>query len=146
MAHAPIHSVEALRVTVQRTVSLVHGAYSGVADSLPDTSVVSIVQCRQGDTVYVPGDDYRKSGDKVDWSPTGNEPATGSTYECTYTVIVSQEPEAPDLDGFTVAGGGGRVVHSGDVSAGASPPGSAGDHAGRAVRVDQGRGLRKQSP
>ena len=104
VAHAPIHSVEALRVTVQRTVSLVHGAYSGVADSLPDTSVVSIVQCRQGDTVYVPGDDYRKSGDKVDWSPTGNEPATGSTYECTYTVIVSQEPEDPDLDGFTVAG------------------------------------------
>ncbi len=104
VAHAPVHSVEALRVTVQRTVNLVHGAYSGVADSLPDTSVVSIVQCRQGDTVYVPGDDYRKNGDKVDWSPTGNEPATGSTYECTYTVIVSKEPEELDLDGFTVTG------------------------------------------
>ena len=83
VAHPPLHDVEAVRITTRKTVSMVHGSYSGAADALPDTAVVSIVECRQGDTVYTAGTDYKKNGDTVDWSPTGNEPATGSTYSCT---------------------------------------------------------------
>ncbi|MDR3362614.1 MAG: DUF4815 domain-containing protein [Desulfovibrio sp.] len=104
VAHAPISSITQLRITKQKTASVVHGAYSGAADALPDPSVVSIVECRQGETVYTPGTDYKKTGDTVDWSPTGNEPAPGSTYSCIYTCVVAVSPEDPDYDGFSVIG------------------------------------------
>ncbi|CAK7044898.1 MAG: hypothetical protein DELT_02987 [Desulfovibrio sp.] len=104
VAHAPIHSISLLRATLQKTVNVVHGSYSGVSDALPDTAVVSIIQCKQGDTVYEFGTDYKKTGDTVDWSPTGNEPATGSTYECTYTYMTAVEPKEQDYDGFSVEG------------------------------------------
>ena len=104
VAHPPLHDVEAVRITTRKTVSVVHGSYSGAADTLPDTSIVSIVECRQGDTVYAAGADYKKNGDTVDWSPTGNEPATGSTYSCTYECVVSAEPKGLDADGFRIEG------------------------------------------
>lgn len=104
VSHPPLHSVESVRITTRKTVSLVHGSYSGAADSLPDTSVVSIVECRQDETVYVAGADYKKTGDTVDWSPSGNEPATGSTYTCTYDCIIGAEPQKQDADGFSVEG------------------------------------------
>ena len=104
VAHPPLHDVEAVRITTRKTVSMVHGSYSGAADALPDTAVVSIVECRQGDTVYTAGTDYKKNGDTVDWSPTGNEPATGSTYSCTYECVVSAEPKGLDADGFRIEG------------------------------------------
>lgn len=104
VAHPPIRSIEAVRITTRKTVSLVHGNYSGCADALPDSSVVAIVECRQGDTVFAQGGDYRKNGDRVDWSPSGAEPANGSTYSCTYDCIVAVEPLNPDEDGFSVEG------------------------------------------
>ncbi|MDL2275810.1 DUF4815 domain-containing protein, partial [Desulfosarcina sp. OttesenSCG-928-G10] len=42
--------------------------------------------------------------DTVDWSLSGAEPATGSTYSVTYTYMVSATPQDPDYDGFTVEG------------------------------------------
>lgn len=104
VAHPPIAKVSALRVTRRKTVQLVHGAYAGVLDALPDTAVVALVECKQGSTVYVNGTDYKKTGDKVDWSPSGAEPAAGSTYDCTYDFVTALEPENPDADGFDVAG------------------------------------------
>ena len=102
VAHPPLASVSQLRITRRKTATVVHGSYSGVADPLPDSSIVSLVEVRQGDTVYVSGADYKKTGDTVDWSPLGNEPATGSTYECTYDYIVAVQPEEQDYDGFSV--------------------------------------------
>lgn len=104
VAHPPVRSVLACHITVQKTESLVHGAYMGAADTLPDTSVVEIKTVRMGETTYVPGTDYKKTGDAVDWSPSGNEPSPGSTYEVTYTCIVSVSPTDLDADGFTVSG------------------------------------------
>lgn len=105
VAHPPIHSISALRVTLEKTASVVHGSYSGCSDALPDTSVMSIVEVRQGDTVYEPGTDYKRTGDAVDWSPLGNEPSPGSTIQVKYTYLdKSLEPENPDYDGFTVSG------------------------------------------
>ena len=104
LAHPPLKAVTGLRITAQRTVTLTHGAYAGAVDALPDTSIVSIIECKQGDTVYTPTTDYKKTGDAVDWSPSGNEPAAGSSYSVTYTHIKTVEPESPDADGFTVTG------------------------------------------
>lgn len=105
VAHPPIHDITALRVTLQKTVSLVHGAYSGCSDALPDTSVMSILEVSQGDTVYEAGADYVRGGDSVDWSPLGNEPAAGSTYTVRYTYLdKTLIPQEPDYDGFTVTG------------------------------------------
>lgn len=104
VAHPPLKNVTSIRITAQKTVSLTHGSYAGAADSLPDTSVVAILQVRQGDTVFEAETDYKKTGDTVNWSPAGNEPAPGSTYEATYTYITACEPLASDVDGFNVAG------------------------------------------
>lgn len=104
VAHAPIHEVLSLRCTRRKTVSMVHGTYSGALDDLPDTSVVSIVSVVQGDVTYTQGTDYRKTADKVDWSLSGSEPASGSTYSVTYDHIVVIEPENLDYDGFSVSG------------------------------------------
>lgn len=104
VAHPPIARVTALRVTRRKSVSLIHGSYSGVADPLPDTAVVAIVECKQADTTYTQGTDYKKSGDKVDWSPAGAEPATGSTYTVTYDYICALDPQNLDADGFDVEG------------------------------------------
>ena len=104
VAHPPIHGVPSVRLTVRKSVSLVHGAYAGAADALPDTSVVTIVSVRQGDTAYVSGTDYRRVGDTVDWSPSGNEPSPGSTYDVVYDYITAFAPLDLDADGFTVRG------------------------------------------
>lgn len=102
--HAPIKDVTGLRITQEKTASIIHGAYSGVADNLPDTALVSIESVQQGDTVYISGTDYIKTGDTVDWSPAGNEPTPGSTYEVTYRCIENVTPTNLDADGFTVTG------------------------------------------
>ena len=104
LAHPPMKNVTALRITTESTESVVHGAYTGALDTLANTSVVSIVSVSQGDTTFVAGTDYTKNGDRVDWSPSGNEPAPGSTYTVTYQHITAVEPGNPDVDGFTVTG------------------------------------------
>lgn len=104
VAHAPLKNVTELRITAQKTVAVTHGSYSGAADSLPDTAVVDLLEVRLGDTVFEEGTDYIRTGDTVDWSPAGNEPATGSTYQVTYTHMTAAQPEDQDEDGFTVRG------------------------------------------
>lgn len=102
VAHPPIKSIGILRATLEKTVSVVHGAYSGVSDSLPDTAIVTILECKQGDTVYEAGSDYKKTGDNVDWSPGGAEPAPGSTYSCKYTYMSAVDAIDQDFDGFSI--------------------------------------------
>lgn len=53
-------------------------------DPIPDTSVLEIIQVKQGATIYVNGTDYRLHSGDVDWSLSGAEPAPGSSYEITY--------------------------------------------------------------
>ena len=85
--YSPAANVTEAQITAERTVTLTHGAYSGVSDPLPDTSILSIEQVRQGATVYTKDTDYKLTSGKVDWSPAGAEPATGSSYEVTYRYI-----------------------------------------------------------
>lgn len=126
VAHPPLRGITALRVTLQKTVTVTHGSYTGCADILPDTSVRSIVSVVMGDTTYAAGTDYQKTGDTVDWSPSGAEPSVGSTYTVTYTYISSSvTPSDVDYDGFTVAGaveGSGYpdYVYTGSAAQGSS--------------------------
>lgn len=100
----PIAEITQVRITEQKTVSLVHGTFSGAQDPLPDTSVVDIISVSQGATNYVKNTDYKLTGGRVDWSLPGAEPAPGSTYSVTYQYIASVTPTAVDDEGFTVTG------------------------------------------
>lgn len=100
----PIASLDEVTITAERQVNVVHGAVSGGADPLPDTSVLQIVSVTQGATTFVKTTDYKLTAGKVDWSPSGAEPATGSAYSVTYQYIKDAEPTAIDSTGFTVAG------------------------------------------
>lgn len=80
----PFAGTPEVRITARRTVNVVHGAFAGVADPLPDTSVISVESISQGATTYVSGTSWTLNAGQIDWSPDGPEPAPGTTYEVTY--------------------------------------------------------------
>jgi hypothetical protein len=100
----PVGEITQVRITTEKTVTLTHGSFTGVADPLPDTSVLSILSVSQSGTTYAQGADYKLTAGQVDWSPTGAEPAPGSTYSVTYRYIASVAPVGKDAKGFSVAG------------------------------------------
>ncbi len=100
----PCKGVPEFRITARRTVTLVHGGFAGIADVLPDASVVSIDSVKQGNTTYAKDADYRLTAGQVDWSPQGAEPAPGSSYQVTYLYIQRATPTAADSRGATVEG------------------------------------------
>lgn len=104
VARPPIANITQVRITAQKTVNIVHGAVTGSQDPLPDTSVVAIISVSQGATNYSNPGDYKLTAGKVDWTPTGAEPASGSTYSVTYQYITTVEPTLVDDTGFTVTG------------------------------------------
>ncbi|MDR2164660.1 MAG: DUF4815 domain-containing protein [Zoogloeaceae bacterium] len=100
----PIGSVTQVRITTERTVDVIHASFTGGADPLPDNSVLAILEVRQGSNVYVYNTDYRLTAGQVDWSPSGSEPAPGSTYSVTYRYIAVVAPMNVDDRGFTITG------------------------------------------
>lgn len=104
VARPPIANITQVRITAQKTVTLVHGTVTGSQDPLPDTAVVLINSVVQGGTTYVQGTDYQLTAGKVDWSLTGAEVAPGSSYNVTYQYITTVVPTAVDDSGFTVTG------------------------------------------
>ena len=100
----PISEITQVRITAEKTISLVHGTFSGAQDPLPDTSIIEIVAVSQAGTNYTNNVDYKLTSGKVDWSLPGNEPAPGSTYSVTYRYITTVEPTLVDSTGFTVSG------------------------------------------
>lgn len=98
-----------LQVTRETTVDITHGAYVGAVDALPFASVISISEVKQGATTYDQGADWTLVGGSIDWSPSGAEPATGSTYSVTLRYIDTPAPIAPDERGFGIEG---AVVNS----------------------------------
>lgn len=104
VARAPIASITQVRITAQKTITLVHGTVTGAQDPLPDPAVVSIVSVVQGGTTYIHGADYQLTAGKVDWSLSGSEVAPGSSYNVTYQYITAVTPTAVDDTGFTITG------------------------------------------
>ena len=84
LRYSPIAEVKRIIGVRQETVEITHGNYSGAKDKLPHTPVVDVLEVRQGDKVFVEGTDYVLSGDYIDWSLGGDEPAPGSTYVVVY--------------------------------------------------------------
>lgn len=81
--HKPQH-IKYIDITAEKTVSLTHGAYSGVKDPLDDRSILKITRVMQGRTSYSIGKDVNLTKGTVDWSSLGKEPAPGSSYKVTY--------------------------------------------------------------
>lgn len=112
--HTPIQAVTNVVITREKTVTLTRGGFSGGADALPDTSVLSITAVNQGGTwngtaytggtTYPAGTGYLLTADRVDWSPTGAEPGVGTQYSVTYRYLTTVAPTAVDATGWTVAG------------------------------------------
>ncbi len=100
----PVGKVLQVRITKQSTETITHGGYTGSQDPLPHTSVVEIVEIKQGGVTYTSPADYKLTAGKVDWSPSGLEPAPHSSYTVTYRHITTEEPKNLDLSGFTVEG------------------------------------------
>ena len=99
----PLSTINDVVITKEVTVTLTHGSFSGALDQLPDTSVLSIQSVTQGATTYSAGTDYNLTADQVDWSPSGAEPAPGSTYSVTYRFLTSVtatniDPDTGDFD------------------------------------------------
>lgn len=103
--NAPLADLVEVKITAERVdVEVNRGIATGGADALPDLSVLQIMSVRQGGTTYVQGADYKQTGNKVDWSLSGAEPAPGSTYTVTYRHYTNGTVTAPDDRGFTVSG------------------------------------------
>lgn len=101
---APISSIVSAIVTKQRTVTLTKGTTNAL-DPLPDDSVTAIVSVVQGATTYVANTSYKLTGDSVDWSLGGTEPATSSTYDVTYRYLDSVTPTAITDTTVSLTGG-----------------------------------------
>lgn len=100
----PINDITELTITAEKTVTMTHGGFVGAQDPLPDTSVLQILEVKQGGTTYTAGVDYQLTAGKVDWRLDGAEPATGSTYTVKYQYLANVTPTSVDDTGFTVTG------------------------------------------
>lgn len=101
---SPATNITQVAITLEKTATITHGIVTGAQDPLPDTSVLQIIEVKQGGTTYALNTDYKLTAGKVDWSPSGAEPAPGSTYTCKYQYIANVTPTAVDDTGFTVTG------------------------------------------
>jgi hypothetical protein len=102
--YAPLAEVISVDATVQKVANITHGSYSGALDPLPATSVLEIIQVKQGGAIYTKNTDYKLTSGQVDWSPAGAEPAPGSSYEVTYRHIARIVSENITDSGFEISG------------------------------------------
>ena len=100
----PISAVTSAIVTKQRTVTIIKGN-TGQVDALPDDSVTTLISVVQGAKTYAKPADYVQNGDGVDWSPGGDEPATGSSYDVTYRYLDAVTPSQVTQSTVSIAGG-----------------------------------------
>lgn len=100
----PLASLTTAIITKQKTATITKGA-TGSLDLLPDSSVSQIVSVVQGGTTYVQGTSYALNADRVDWSLSGPEPASGSTYQVTYRYLDAVTPVSTTQDTVTLSGG-----------------------------------------
>ncbi|WP_252503290.1 DUF4815 domain-containing protein [Sporosarcina sp. Marseille-Q4943] len=80
----PVKRINSITATVQVTKNVTRGNTAGTSDLLPNTPVVDIVEVSAGPTKYVKGVDYQQTGNTVDWSLSGAEPAGGTSYSVTF--------------------------------------------------------------
>lgn len=102
--NTPIHEIDKIDITKERTATITHGAFTGATDPLPDEAVLEIIEITQGGTTFEPNTDYRLTAGDVDWSPLGAEPAPGSSYDVTYRYREQLDPVNLDDTSFDIEG------------------------------------------
>jgi hypothetical protein len=109
--HTPVATIREVLIEKEVTETVVRGGTPGTMDNLANTGVTSVIEVKQGGTTYASPADYLKSGDKIDWSPAGAEPATGSSYTVKYRFLGTTTPTDITSTSMVVAGGvnGGQV-------------------------------------
>ncbi|WP_374699540.1 DUF4815 domain-containing protein [Wolbachia endosymbiont (group A) of Limnophora tigrina] len=100
----PISEIKKVDITVQKTITITHGSYSGAVDPIPDSAVLEIIQVKQGNVIYENSIDYKLNAGNVDWSLPGKEPAPGSSYLITYRCRTHVSPEDISEEGCKVRG------------------------------------------
>ncbi|WP_265045231.1 MULTISPECIES: DUF4815 domain-containing protein [unclassified Wolbachia] len=100
----PISEIKKVDITVQKTITVTHGSYSGAVDPIPDSAVLEIIQVKQGDVIYENSADYKLNAGNIDWSLPGKEPAPGSSYQITYRCRTHVSPEDINEKGCKVKG------------------------------------------
>ncbi|KAB2978021.1 MULTISPECIES: DUF4815 domain-containing protein [unclassified Wolbachia] len=100
----PISEIKKVDITVQKTITITHGSYSGAIDPIPDSAVLEIIQIKQGNVIYENSIDYKLNAGNVDWSLPGKEPAPGSSYQITYRCRTHVSPEDISEQGCKVKG------------------------------------------
>lgn len=101
----PINGVLGAIITKQASETVVRGAVAGTTDLLSNSGVTEILSVTQGATTYAATTDFVRNGDRVDWSPGGDEPAGGSSYQVTYRYLAEVVPDAVDERTVTLSGG-----------------------------------------
>lgn len=101
VSHAPIAAAGNALVTKEVTETVTRGGVLNGSDALGHNSVTQIIEVKQGATTFTT---WQRSGDQVDWSPAGAEPAPGSTYQVKYRYLESVSVTFSPTS-ITVAGG-----------------------------------------
>lgn len=102
--YAPMQEIKSIDITAEKKASLTHGSYLGALDPIPSSSVLEIMEIKQGSKVYVKGTDYRLVSGQVEWGIGGTEPAPGSLYEITYRYRTQIEATDVTSTGFKISG------------------------------------------
>lgn len=80
---SPLAAVITATVTKLVTAETINRSV-GSNDSLNNTGILTLVEVKQGATVFVESTDYQKTGDEIEWLNGGNAPASSSSYDVTY--------------------------------------------------------------
>ena len=86
------------------TETVVHGPFSGAVDPLQHPSVTAILEIKQASTVYTSPASWLLSQGQIDWSPSGAEPAPGSSYTVKYRYNENVLPDDVTREAVTVSG------------------------------------------
>lgn len=87
------------------TETVTRGTVSGGMDYLSNTPVIEVLSVTDGVTTYQEGTDWILDGNAINWSPAGNEPAPGSTYQVTYVYRGSLTKGTHYKDGSNLSAG-----------------------------------------
>lgn len=79
----PMAAYSRLKGAKQKTVTLTRDSIS-LADEVPDATITTIVEVKQGSHIYTPVSDYNLIGDRVTWTSPSVGPSAGSSYTVKY--------------------------------------------------------------